>query len=279
MCKKLNGENQFDFKTLLAEIDDSTIWEDETIRCAVAVESSHYPFFEKTLLTFACIDTTIDASDDDRIFCDKLTTGGFSLGLGIMYDIAHGKKNAVGDYTNGYAYFKDRHSIRIADVYGCSPQLSICLGPCPLEGMSVCNFYVDGEAVGGVYKPFSWGIGLNLRVFHTGTIWRRVVLPVDDAVIGDDVVIGTEACDASCFGYTCDLWVSSGFASCGEMESSYGCSCAGCVCEDVIVTGSCDPTCISLGMNCDDWVSLSTAFTCGELESSDGCNCAGCSCS
>ena len=177
-CKKLNGENQFDFRTLLAEVDDNTIWGDKAIRCAVAMESSHYPFFEKTILTFACVDTTTEAWDNERFFCDKFVTGGFSLGLGLMYDVAHGKKNAVGDYTNGYAYFQDRHSVRIADVYGCSPQLSLCLGPCPLEWISTCNFYVDGETVGGVYKPFAWGIGLNLRVFHTGTVWRRRSVPM-----------------------------------------------------------------------------------------------------
>ena len=171
-CTKLNGQNQFDFRTLLAELDESEIWEDEAVRCAVAVESSHYPFFEKTLLTFACVDTNT-SSAHERIFCEKFTTGGFSLGAGLQYDIAHGKKNSLGHYINGYAYFKDRDSVRTADVYGCSPQISICLGPCPLEWMSACNFYVDGEAVGGVYKPFAWGIGFNFRVFHTGTVWRH----------------------------------------------------------------------------------------------------------
>ena len=39
--------------------------------------------------------------------------------------------------------------------------------------MSVCSFYVDGKAVGGVYKPFAWGIGFNFRVFHAGTVWRH----------------------------------------------------------------------------------------------------------
>jgi hypothetical protein len=37
-------------------------------------------------------------------------------------------------------------------------------------------------------------------------------------------------CEATCFGQSCDFWVSVGTVDCAELESSYSCDCANCAC-------------------------------------------------
>ena len=87
---------------------------------------------------------------------------------------------------------------------------------------------------------------------------------------------GSGSCAPTCFGYSCDVLISSG-QTCEYSESTMGCDCSGCSCDgDSSGSGSCAPTCN--GYTCDEWVLWGTGDTCESLESIVGCDCSGCSC-
>ena len=53
---------------------------------------------------------------------------------------------------------------------------------------------------------------------------------------------GSDNCPATCYGYTCDLWVADGY-TCAQLQQGYGCDCAGC--------SSCHHTCATAGTTFD----------------------------
>ena len=78
-------------------------------------------------------------------------------------------------------------------------------------------------------------------------------------------ILPTYGCAATCYGETCDHWSN----GCAELENAYGCSCAGCACDDASSYGNCtdadkgatDP----YGDSCADYVTQ----WCGGYDDSD----------
>ena len=96
-------------------------------------------------------------------------------------------------------------------------------------------------------------------------------------------------CPLSCFGYSCDYWLSANPAyTCTLMETEYSCDCTACDCAapsgaptlSSSPTTSLNPTptpqtCLSTcyGRSCDGWDT-----TCSSLEGDYDCDCTGCAC-
>lgn len=80
-------------------------------------------------------------------------------------------------------------------------------------------------------------------------------------------------CEANCFGYNCDFWVSyDPDYSCTFLEANYSCDCSNCECFEP--HDKCTTNCF--GSDCDDYVAL--GYTCSDMEDIYGCDCDGCTC-
>ena len=93
--------------------------------------------------------------------------------------------------------------------------------------------------------------------------------------------ISESLCEATCFGATCDDWLSDSADNSCEQSESYGCDCTGCACSAAPPSTSptaslvCEATCF--GATCDDWLSDSADNSCEQSENY-GCDCTGCAC-
>ena len=94
---------------------------------------------------------------------------------------------------------------------------------------------------------------------------------------------GSGKCASTCYGSTCDYWVSVGY-SCDTMTNSYKCDCTGCSCGKAPTSapvktpaptgsGKCLATCF--GQTCDYY---SYGYTCADMTNTYGCDCSGCIC-
>lgn len=141
-----------------------------------------------------------------------------------------------------------------------------------LYGLTIYNWYTSltgWEESNGA--KFTWGSEAYCSdLYDNGG--RR--LSHDDGTYSGTYSGGSAgSCPNTCYGFDCDYWIEEAGDTCAELESVYGCDCAGCDCYD----GSCPTTCF--GTTCDIWENNGDqSYTCAELENSYNCYCGGCAC-